>query len=66
MEPQQKIEERISITDYAAMARELRRMAGEVQGLAARQACNALADQYEELADGVPPHCLSAAAPPRH
>ena len=66
MEPQKKKEEQMGATDYAAMADDMRRLAGLVAGLAAQQACEALAAQYEELARGVPPHRLSNAAQPKH
>ena len=38
--------------DYANMARELRRLATQVTGMAAQLACKTLAAQYDELAKG--------------
>lgn len=66
VEPVKKKEERMGTTDYAAMADDMRRLAGLVTGMAAQQACEALAAQYEELARGVPPHLLSKAAQAKH
>ncbi len=37
---------------YAAMAREMRRLASQVSGQAAQHACKTLAAQYDELAKG--------------
>ena len=66
MEPQKKTDERSDTTVYAVMASEMRRMVDEVQGIAAKHACKVLAERYEELARGVPPHRLSKTTPSKH
>jgi hypothetical protein len=66
VDPPRKAGEETDALDYARLASELRRAAREVHGMAAKHACSALADQYEELARGIPPHRLSKAAPAKH